>query len=296
MKINHIKITIVAALMTSLPASAVTLFTNAVDTDFNNAANWDNGLPDNTNGAGTIDAAATAVMTANYLMSNNGSPSVIDIIVDGSLSTGSNELQLRSGGVSRSSDLTVTGLLTVNNGGLIDIAGASADLFLSGGGDMLVESGGSLAASKTIDLGSGSTLTFESGALAGSSTNDELQLRNGSSLAFNIAGDGTHFTLNGGTLQVRMGTTPNLIIDFAAVPMIGNTYNLITGVSEFTDFAGVGTGYTFDPSNITVTGLGVGQNYQLDYTNQLQLQIVPEPSSASLLGLGALILILHRRK
>lgn len=298
--VNNPKTFLSLSILALLPHSsmAVTLFTNPTptETNFNNAGNWDNGLPDNTNGVGTIAAGATAIMTANYLMSNDGSPSVTDIIVNGSLSTGANELQLRSGGVGRSPDLTVNGMFTVNNGGTIDIAGASADLFLAGGGDMLVESGGTFAASKTVDLGSGSILTFESGALMAASTNDELQLRNGSTIAFQIAGDGSHFTLNGNTLQVRLGTTPNLIIDFASAPTIGNTFDLITGVSDFTDYQGVGSGNTFDPANITVTGLGAGQSYQLDYTNQLQLQIIPEPSSTALLGLGGLALLMRRKK
>lgn len=281
-----------------IPASgfAASVFSNVVDTDFNNVANWDNGLPSNDSGPGLISAGSDAVMTGDYLMRNNGSPSVTEITVDGTLSTGANELQLRSGGVGRTSDLIVTGLFTVNSGGEIDIAGGGADLFLSSGGDMVVESGGTFAASKAVDIGSGSVLTFQSGALSGSSLNDELQLRNESTLAFEVAADGTFFTLNGSNLQVRLGSTPNLAVEFAGVPLSGTTYDLITGVSGFTDYQGNGSGYTFDPGNVAVSGLGAGQSYQLNYTDGLQLEIVPEPSSTALLGLGGLALILRRRK
>jgi hypothetical protein len=59
-------------------AHAQTNFTGAVDTDFNNPANWDNGAPDFvvTGDPALIPTGQSATLTANYLMKNNTSPSV----------------------------------------------------------------------------------------------------------------------------------------------------------------------------------------------------------------------------
>ncbi len=285
----------VASLLAAGPALAVTTFSGTLDDDFNNAGNWDNGLPTGVTGPGTIASGATAVMSADYLMNNNGSPSVTPITVDGSLSTGSYELQLRSGGIAGSPDLTVTGQMTVNNGGLIDLAGAAADLFLQGGGDLTVENGGSFGASKTVDIGGGSILAFESGALMTGNTADELQLRNNSTISFEVAADGSHFTLVGSSLQVRLGSSPNLVVDFLGTPTTGSSFDLITGVSGFTNYLGNGSGYTFDPSNVTVTGLDAGQEANLVYGSSLTLEVVPEPASGILAALGLALVVRRRR-
>ena len=75
---------VIAAMVMALAsgAQAATVFDNVGvgDNDFNNAGNWDNGLPTNANGPGTISADAT--MSANYLMSNNSNPSVTEISIN----------------------------------------------------------------------------------------------------------------------------------------------------------------------------------------------------------------------
>ncbi|MHC4508858.1 MAG: LamG-like jellyroll fold domain-containing protein [Planctomycetota bacterium] len=229
---------------------AATIFTNALgDNNFNDAGNWDNGLPDNTNGPGEIPSGQTATMTAPYLMANNAPPSVTDIIVNGTLNTGAYELQLRSGAVGdRTSDLFVgdgarnAGVLNVDSGGRIDIAGAAADVFIGvngGSGTINFLDGAVLQTVKSVEILNG-RLSYASTAT--SRILDELVVDNGGTLAFEI--DGTNVaTIDGRTLILELGSTSTLEISLSGSYSVGQKWTLMTGISTFAGVdGGDGTG------------------------------------------------------
>ncbi|MCP5537408.1 MAG: PEP-CTERM sorting domain-containing protein [Akkermansiaceae bacterium] len=286
-------------------AQAVTVFTNAVDTNFLNTGNWDNGLPDGSNGAGRLQGDAQ--LSADH---DAGSSAIVvgygvdaSLIVDSGVTlTTTNKVD-----VGRTSSSPATGTLTLNGtvdtpvlnvlDGTLNLA-STVDLT----GTTKIFNDGILAASGSIAMvaNAGAELYFmaESDLTGGPGI---LQLRNGTALGFQINAAGNHAVIDGSSMQVRFANTVDLVVDFDTAPTIGQTFDLMTGVEKFTNFSGAEpSGRTF--SNVTVNGLGVGQSYNLIYNQDvadagyLRLQVVPEPSSAALLGLGGLALILRRRK
>ncbi|NWK55113.1 PEP-CTERM sorting domain-containing protein [Verrucomicrobiaceae bacterium N1E253] len=196
--------------------------------------------------------------------------------------------------------LNHNGTINVNAGGTL-----SADSKLDIRGSTLIHNSGTISVVTTLDLASGTdaSLYFSAEAIFAGNTLEVLQLRNGTSLGFEIDGAGNHSTITGNSLQVRMGSTPDLVVDFLVAPTIGQSFDLITGVEKFSNYQGVGSGYEFN--TVTVNGLEAGQEYDLIYdttlANQgfLRLEIIdsiPEPSSAAMLGLGAMGLLMRRRK
>ncbi|MCP5532818.1 MAG: PEP-CTERM sorting domain-containing protein [Akkermansiaceae bacterium] len=289
---------LLTSLLFALPcAHAATTFLGTVDTNFNNAANWDSGLPTNTTGAGTIAAGKTAVMTGNYLMSNDNAISVTDIHVEGSLTTGANTLQMLSGTVTRNPDLWIDGgTFTVSNGGEIYTAGAAADTFINGGGSMIIESGGSIRIQKAVEVLNGS-LTFAAGAVYTGTLQDELVVGSSGTLAFGFDASFNHLVVPGSSLQMELAPTSTLDLTFATAPTSYSSFTLVTDVSGFTLVGGSGTGVF---GNINVTGLGAGQSVVVDYgtttAGELAITIVPEPSPWWLgLAGGGLFFVRRRR-
>lgn len=288
-------ILLTSILATSSTITAATYFTGTGD--FNTAGNWDQGLPDNSNGPGVIQGTAT--MSANYLMANNGTPSVTDIIIDGgTLNTSTFELQLRSGSVARTPDLYVgnNGTLNVDSGGLIDMAGASVYLFV---GSTATVGGVNITGPGTANFYSGSTFGVQKGF---SVLNGVFNLETGSTFQtvqdFVIIGaDGTlKFTgLTGGnatTVTVSGGTNVNI--------QAGSTLDLsFTGATQgetYTLLSGIGTAYN-QFTNVNISGLDPSLTAQVNYNaDSITVDIIPEPSVTSLLGLAGLALIARRRK
>jgi len=226
-------------------ANALTTFTGAVNNDFNNAANWDNGLPTNANGPGEIPSGKTATMTANYLMANDGNPSVTDIIVNGILNTSGYELQSRSGTVARQSDIFVgdgagkSGILNVDSGGRIDIAGAGADVLIgtNGGlGTVNFLAGSFWQISKALEVRNG-TLSLAPTVTFASPLEDELVVDNGGTLVFEIDG-ATVSTIKGSTLALQLGSTSTLEINLTGTYSLGDSWTLIDGISSFSGVFG----------------------------------------------------------
>ncbi|SHI41046.1 PEP-CTERM protein-sorting domain-containing protein [Rubritalea squalenifaciens DSM 18772] len=294
MKPTH-KLSICALIALSSPAFAATFFTGTGD--FNDAGNWDSGLPTDANGPGVVQGTAT--MSANYLMANNGSPSVTDIIVDGgTLNTSTFELQLRSGAVARTSDLYVgnNGTLNVNSGGLIDMAGAAVYLFvgstanvggfdISGAGTVNFFSGSTYSVQKGFSVLDG-TVNFETGS-SFTGAQDFVVVGADGILQFSglTGGNATTVTVSAGTnVDFQAGSTLDLSFSGAAQ---GETYTLVSGIGvSYNNF-----------TNVNVSGLDPGLAAQLNYNaDSITVDIIPEPSSASLLGLAGLALIMRRRK
>ena len=282
-------------ILLNAPVAAATLFTGTGD--FNTAGNWDLGLPDNSNGPGEITAGATATMSSNYLMANDGSPSVTDIIVRGTLNTGANELQLRSGGVARTSDLTIDGgILNVNAGGLIDIAGAAADAFVTNGGTITFDNGSTAQISKALEVINGS-LNFGAGTSWSGTLQDEFVIDDSGTLSFGFDNALNHLTIPGSSLAVELGATSTLSLNFDTAPTTGSTFTLITDANFSGVAGGTGTGVF---GTVNATGLAAGQSVTVDYgvntPGELQISVVPEPSSAALLGLAGLSFLVRRKR
>ena len=291
-------------ILLAVNASAATTFIPATG-DFNTPGNWDDGLPDTVADAGSDDegiipTGTTANMSANYQTSTGRR---IFITVNGTLNTGANELQLRSGSQGTNprgtfGDLIVDGgTLNVASGGRVDIAGIGADLFVDGGGTVNFLDASTIQASKAIEILNG-TLMMSFGAISASNLTDELVVGDAGTLAFDFDGTQSHFTFAGTSLALELGATSTLDLSFSAAPTTGSTFTLVTDVSGFAGVdGGTGTG-VFE--TINATGLAAGQSVVADYgtstAGELQITIVPEPSSLALLGLGGLALILRRRK
>lgn len=262
-----------------------TTFSGTTDSDFNNVANWDNGLPSNGGNDGTVSAPAT--MSANF---NPATGISYHLIINSSLSTGANELQHRSGSNGR--DVTVgggaVGSLTINSGGRLDIAGAGSDLFIGvGGGSGVVtfENGSTIEVQKTIEVLSGS-LNFGSAVSQTGSLQDEIVIND--TLSFDFDPAFNHFTLSGQSLILELGLSSVLDLDFASAPDTGSTYTLVTDVSGFAGAGAFGS--------VVATGLGAGQSITVDYsTSNLFISVVPEPGSLLLLLSALPVLALRRR-
>lgn len=275
---------------------ADTLFNAAFDNDFNNTANWTNGIPAKGTNPGEAVVGADATMTANYEMKTS-----IDWYLrvnnNATLNTGANELQLRSGSAGLDLYVEGGGVLNIQNGGLLDIAGSGADLFIakSGSGWVNVQDGGTLAASKAIDISANGRLYLQSGAIH-DGMEGILQLRNNSTLimGLNTAGDVATMDVGG---QVRFGSTPKLELNLEDDVDIGDTWTLINTDGGFYNYNGHSSGYTFGTVNVTGTALDAGESIELTYgTNTLTATVIPEPAVLGMVAsFGVGILFIRRR-
>ncbi|MBI9016752.1 MAG: PEP-CTERM sorting domain-containing protein [Phycisphaerae bacterium] len=312
-KENVLKVLLIGLLI-SVSANAATVFNNtAGDNDFNNAANWDNGLPVKGGGHdGVINADAT--MTASHEM-----VTAIDwhLVINATVNTGANELQLRSGSkgtnpIGTPGDLIVgdnaTGVFNVDNGGTLDIAGIGADLIIGqngGTGTVNFLSGSSSSLSKTIEILNGS-LNYASDVNGLGHLGDELVVGNNGILSMGINADtDTHFVF-GNRFDLELATDSTLKLNFTGSASIGDSWTLMQTISSFNGVvdssvdAGDGTGVF---GNLIVNGLTDDQQIQLIYNapvagddGSLVATVVPEPATLALLGLGSLISLKRRRK
>jgi hypothetical protein len=272
---------------------ADTLFNATVDNDFNNTANWTNGIPAKGTNPGEAVVGADATMTGNYEMKTS-----IDwwLRVNATLNTGAYELQLRSGSAGKNTYVEDGGVLNIQNGGLLDIAGTGADLFIaqSGTGTVNVENGGTLAASKAIDVSNGGLLYLQSGAIHGG-MGDELQLRTGSTLkmGLNTAGDVATMSVGG---QVRLGNA-TLELNLEDDVGVGDSWTLINTSGGFYNYNGALSNFTFSAVNVTGVALDVGESIELNYgANTLTATVIPEPAALGMVAaFGAGILFVRRR-
>lgn len=266
------KVTFAVLLSLGLPMGAQTEFFGFVDSDFNNASNWTNGLPSNGGNHGGIEVPVT--LTDNF---NTATGVSYDLVVNGVLNTGSFELQHRSGSNGR--DVFVgrgvgeSGILNVQNGGRLDIAGAGANLFIGSAvatGAVNFEEGSILQVQKTIELVRGSL------TLAATSTQDgnmqDLLLVDKGTLTFQFASDLSYNPLVGQSIDVQLGSASILNLEFASPPSVGTTFDLLTSVTAYSGVSGSnGTGIF---GRVQATGLAAGTEVQINYGATLQAEIV----------------------
>jgi hypothetical protein len=199
------------------------------------------------------------------------------------LSTGAFELELRSGQVSRTTDMAAgfasgsAGVFKIEDGGRLDIAGAATTLFMGlvsvngGSGTVNVFDGGTLQVQKAVEVLDG-TFFLADGAIYDGTLQDELVIADNGTLAFEIdAAADTYLTIPGQSLAVELGDTSTLDLSFSSPPTTGQSFTLISGVSGYGGVNSLGfqsgTGVF---GNVNATGLDAGQAVQVDY-NATQL-------------------------
>ncbi|MBK1833861.1 PEP-CTERM sorting domain-containing protein [Roseibacillus ishigakijimensis] len=291
MKQTHTLIGLALFTAGSLSLPAATTFVSTTSSDFNDAGNWDNGLPDTVAAAGDDDegiipAGANVIMSADYQTETGRR---FYMTINGSLTVGSHELQLRAGSSGSSSrgygDVIVDGgSLLIGSGGTLDLAGVGADLFVEGGGSVSFASGANFQASKAISV-NGGTLSFGATTVHVGNTQDELMVQNGT-VSFDFDASFQHFSLTGQSLVLLLGGGSGIDLNFATAPSLGSSFELINGI----------TTYVGEFSTVTASGLDAGQSIEMLYEGgTLTATVVPEPSSVLLL-MGALPFALARRK
>lgn len=303
---RHTLVLFLGSLVVS-PAYSDTIFTNSFDTDFNNASNWTAGLglPDTDAAAGDddhgiISAGATADMSASYQTAVGRR---FLLTVNGTLNTGSNELQLRAGSQGSAApgsygDLIVDGgTVNVGNGGRIDMAGVGADMFLDNGGVVNFLDGSTMQIQKAVEVIDG-TLNFGAAAAIDGALQDELVIGDNGTIHFGFDGAFQFLNLSGQTLGVELGAGSTLSLGFVNAPTVGDSFELISGVSGFAGVdGGTGTGVF---GSVNATGLGAGQDVVLQYNgDNLTASIVsavPEPNSMVILGMMGVVAGFMRRR
>ncbi|MCP5537409.1 MAG: PEP-CTERM sorting domain-containing protein [Akkermansiaceae bacterium] len=290
MKTTHIPHYLFAVFSLSLgSAQAITIFTNGT-TDFNTATNWDNGLPDNDAAADGADrdaviaAGHTAVTSASYNDSGNQHYN-LDVLGTLTVSAGHTVHLGKGVGYNTDTDLTVDGG-TLNIDGVMTVIGGGAHTYVTNNGTINVRSGGLLDSRKNLYLTLG-TLNLAADAASTLGVIDHLDVGSGSMIHFDITSTNLTTMILQNDLDLSAGgATLDLDITGATA---GDSYTLFAtgGVIDgtFTTF-----NYTANDSLVAT----------LDYSSPTDLVVhitnVPEPSSAALLGLGGLALILRRRK
>ena len=296
---------LLTSVLLSSTAHADTIFSNSTNMDFNNVANWSLGLPDvdalaGDDDHGIISTGSIANMSAGYQLSVGRR---ILITVNGTLNTGANELQLRSGSQGSAprgtyGDVIVDGgIFNIENGGRVDLAGVGADLFIDNGGVVNFLDGSTMQLSKSLEVLNGS-LNLDAGTASGGGLGDELVVDDNGTLQFGFDSGFNSFDLVGSSLAMELGVNSTLSLDFASMPTIGDEFFLVTGVSGFGGVdGGTGTGVF---GNVNSSGLGAGQdilvNYNADSLSVSVVSAVPEPASAGVIGLFGLCLAFSRRR
>lgn len=317
-------------------ASAATVFTNGNATNLvSDALNWNNGLPTGVN-QGTININASADSTVSLsgynviqtggVFSHTGlsAVSLIDNttwVINGasaSTNTGFRGFNVRSG-----SDFTLqAGTVNTTSGRDWAFGDAGSTITINGGslnfGRSLVMQGTS-GGSFTINAGSASG----TGSIGGNNIQDNTHTLNfnGGTTAFgnlDLRGDNTFFNFGGSAAGSLTATTINTGGTFGTNSTLnwapGSLMSLtLTDTVNFADFAETfwnSGDLLFDGDSKTALGnlswadasnsaIGLGGGYYWDFdgtSNTLSLAAIPEPTSASLIGLAFVVLAFVRRR
>ena len=300
---------VVLVMVIGLPAYAATTFTGAASSDFNDAANWDNGLPGKltlgTGGDAVVNA--TAVVTADYAegAGDDGFVLTIGSGTSGSLTLPAGLILYPADGFDYDDSGTQTcdtligvgvgGVGTFNIAGAYTSVGAGVDMFIGdaagGYGVVNVLDGGLMDIRKAVEIINGK-LTIGATALMGTGLQDELVVDNGGTLEFILgAADLVTPRYHGKSLLVELGSASTLELTTTGA-VIGDSWLLIDDITSFGGVDG-GDGTGVFGSVVNNEGLTIDIGYD---GGALTATVIPEPATMALLGLGSLVVVRRRRK
>lgn len=208
-----------------------------------------------------------------------------------------------------------TGLPSVGNDGTINVTATTTLLSLDGDFSVTIGTLGSLT-----DIGTGDTVVKGEASIildGGSLTLSNPRFRDGgSNSGGNVVMKSGSFTATGADIRlISTGTWLQFAAGGSGTVVFDEVFDTWATTSEILDFETGNTGtftvnngtlaaYTtrFEGGAIRVNGADVSAGLITDYFDvsadgkTISLAAVPEPSSAALLGLGGIALILRRRK
>lgn len=251
-----------SALLTLGTASAATTFTGTAGGDINDAGNWDSGLPSNSN-LGTL--GTTSVWSDATLADFDFE------VVGGAILT-------------RASDF----IPNFQDDTDINIINGEIDIDAGTG-------------TRVLRMKNTSTVTVGDNGILRITANRKIEMSGTSALFVNggtIIAD--HIIANAGTGAFLTFGAGNGLVDFSSSSAITSGYiNFLSGSGGALDVDGADTAHfsgLWDAGQLKKDGANTGTFAQNFSVSGSVLTTVPEPSSAALLGLGGLALILRRRK
>lgn len=266
--------------------SAATTWNGGTSSNFGTAGNWSSGSPGNSEQQATINNGNTVVLSSDYTSSSTYT-----------LTVGGNST------LNASANFTATGL-TVQDTGVVNLTDGAFTLpktsTNNNGAGLNINSGG------TLNISGGSHIFNERSTMngtfrvAGSNASISMNQIGGGNGTFDFVFDAAGVSGVYGNLGFSW-----LSVGGTSVTVDGSSYT--GGAASFTLINGNEHGNTPDASNFTISGLGdEGVGWTLDITNNpggsglgndiVILNVIPEPSTTILLGLGGLALILRRKK
>lgn len=243
--------------------------------------------------AGTVDLLGNSPAIKNLggaggTVTNSGSAtSVLSITLSapstfgGVLADGANPLALAINGTGSitlsGSNSNYSGGTTLNSGALVVTGGSATGLGIVtlNGGTLASVPGGSIAGS--VFGGSGPHTIAPSGTLV---LGGNLSLNSNSTLAFNVTSSTSDSLQIGGVLS----ESGPLAVDINPSGTLSGTYTLATYATS-----------SLNPGDFALIGAPAGSSLTVSST-ELQLTVVPEPSTFVLLAMGAVALLGYKRR
>jgi len=318
---------------------ADTVWTGAINNDFNTVGNWNNGMPHGTNiahiaasGANVTMSAASPTLLHHVYVGGTGTAPILNISQNLNINTTSsrtlyvgNAADNSDGVVNHTAGTMSANRLFISAVGVSGGANRMGTYNFSGGainstGDMYIgqyaqDTGVlNLSGSGTVTVGGVTKMNRFGGNATLNVTGGNLTINFNAGLTINENGspgsstiratiDSTGFsTINvGGNMQFnKAGDTVNrTLFDLALGSGYEHTLNTTYTILDATgDFTGLGVfGNVTEGQILTVNGNEFRANYVTDGPgSQFTITAIPEPATIGMLGLGALITMVVRRR
>jgi hypothetical protein len=289
---THIPALLAVTTLTVSSIHAATTWTGTTNSDFGTNSNWDNSAPGQVgvNELATINNGDTVNVTTDYT-----APNTYRLAVQGNST------------LNVSAAMTVNRLTTIASGSTVNLLDGSAFTMpkvSSGNNDgwsingTLEISGGTHAFNERL-VGSGTIRVIGS-----DSETHFHQIISSLGYEFEFDATGVSSLIGGGTGIGGSGAGPYWSsLGSSTLDVDGSAFVLSGAPQTFTLMETTTTALSnFNTANVNITGLGdeglgyTFQQYQDGGRNYIELTVLPEPSSAALLGLGGVALLLRRRR